>query len=212
MSSGNKKKTADGDVTYYDVAAGVSRKGKARKLASKYSSKDTVNLCIRERKGLSAELFFLILAGILIVLLLLEFFGVYRPYLNLETAEKDLAQQQAEVQRIKDEIKDMDEVREEYRKYNYEHFPRERVDRLDVLDLVETVFFDRGIITSFHLSKNTLTLQLTDVLLEDSYLIPAELEASEIVLGYDMPRSEVKYDEATGKVAFGITITFKDAA
>ena len=209
MSSGNKKKTADGDVTYYDVAAGVSRKGKAHKLASKYSSKDTVNLCIRERKGLSAELFFLILAGILIVLLLLEFFGVYRPYLNLETAEKDLAQQQAEVQRIKDEIKDMDEVREEYRKHNYENFPRERVNREDVFKLIEETVFPYGKITNFTLSENKLTLDITDISEFDITRIPLDIEASEIVEHCDQP---ITSSDADGKTTYTLNITFKDAA
>lgn len=160
MSSGNKKKTADGEVTYYDVAAGVSRKGKAHKLASKYSSKDTVNLCIRERKGLSAELFFLILAGILIVLLLLEFFGVYRPYLNLETAEQQLADQRAEIELLEDSMSDYQEIQQKYNQFNYENFPRERVGSDEMFDLIKETVFSRALITSFRFNGNANRLTL----------------------------------------------------
>ncbi len=211
MNSGKKQNKADGEVMYYDVAAGVSRKGKAKSLASKYSTKETVNLCIRERKGLSYELFFLILAGILLFLVLIEFLGVYRPYLNLEAAEKELANQKAEVQEIKDSIKDMDQVREDYRKYNYENFPRERIDREEVFNLIEDTVFDRGLITNFTLAENTLTLQISGTSLEDLLVIPAEIEENELVESYDMPNTQVKYDEETGKASFSITIHFKDA-
>lgn len=210
--SENMNNKPNGEVVYYDVAAGVSRTAKAQTLSKRYSTKETVNLCIRERKGLSYELFFLILAGILLVLLLLEFFCVYRPYLHMEETEKSLAEKEAQTQRLKDSMKDYDTVEEDYNKYNYKNFPRARVGRDDVFALVESVVFDRGIITSFRLTENSLTLQISDVSLENLTLIPAEFEASKLVSDCDMSKFEVKYDAATGKASFGIEVNFKPAA
>lgn len=220
-----KRQKADGEVEYYDVSEGVNRKGKARALSSKYSEKNTVNLCIRERKGISAELFFLILAGILLVLLLLEFFGAYQPYLRLEAAEQQLADEQAAVQAMQDSMKDYKTVQDSYREHNYEHFPRERVDREDVFQLIEEVIFDKGVITSFNLNGNTLTLSLSGVSIveptgpekegmNDRRYILTNIEKSPIVSDYDSPQYTAEYDSAgqdTGRVSFTITIVFKDA-
>lgn len=210
MGSENKKKNTDGTVLYYDVAAGVSREGDAQKLASKYATKDTVNLCIRERKGISTELFFLILAAILVVLLLLEFFFAYRPYLNLEEKEKQRDAEQAAVDRLIDEMKDIDSVREEYRKYNYENFPRERVDREDVFALIEETVFPYAMITHFTFRDNVLTLALhgndrADIsLISDSILDHGDLVES--------CRRTAWTIDGEGEWVSTFTVTFKDAA
>lgn len=215
--SENMNNKPNGEVVYYDVAAGVSRTAKAQTLSKRYSTKETVNLCIRERKGLSYELFFLILAGILLVLLLLEFFCVYRPYLHMEETEKSLAEKEAQVQRLKDSMKDSDTVKENYRKYNYEKFPRELVDREDVFQLIEEVVFPRGIITSFRLNGNELTMQISGVSIEidedgnDREYILNAIRASKIVEAYNSPDREVRYDDV-GRASFRMDITFKNAA
>lgn len=156
----DKKKKPNEEVTYYDVAAGTTRTGKPKALASKSSTKDTVNLCIHERKGLSIEMFFLILAAILLVLLVIEYFCAYRPYVKLEAAENEYVQGQKELDDLRNSMSDEPTVREEYRKRNYEKFPRELVDREDVFDVVESLVFDRALITSYTLRENVLTLGL----------------------------------------------------
>ncbi len=206
MGSVNKNQT-DGEVLYYDVAAGATRKGNARSLASKYSTKDTVNLCIRERKGISYELFFLIFAAILLVLLLIEFFGVYRPYLDMEAREAELTRIEASTQDLYDQMSDRTQVRDLYRQHNYENFPRERVDREDVFDLIERLVFDKAIITSFTLRENVLTLGLHGPVRSDLEKIANSIMDDELVLSCgrsNWTQSESGFDTT-------LTITFKDA-
>lgn len=205
-----KVKDADAQITYYDVADHKTRTAKASAI-SKYSTKDTVNLCIRERKGISYELFFLLVALFFTLLAIIEFFGVYRPYYNIEQAEKQLADDKAYLEQLQDDMSDFNSVRDQYRQYNYENFPRDTVNRDDVFDLIERVVFDRGRIISYSISDNRLDLTISDVSPEDFVSIPLDIGKDKIVESYDTPSAEVKQDNETGKATFRIIIYFKNA-
>ncbi len=199
------KKEADVQVTFYDVANRTTNSARASAIASKYSTKETVNLCIKERKGMSFELFFLILAAILVFLLIMEFFGIYRPYLALEQAEAQLTEDQARLEQLYGEMSDRESVREQYRLYNYENFPRDLVDRADVLDLLEKEVFPHGKVVTFSITRNALTLTLTGIPDAEGAAMQKALRENKIVQTA-IVSSE---DEATGIVS--MTIIFKDA-
>lgn len=204
-----KGKEPNVEVTYYDVANRTTRTEKAAAMSSKYSTKETVNLCMKERKGISFELFFLIFALIFIVLIIIEFFGVYRPYLELEQKEKQLAEEQTKLQQLVDSMQDYDEVRENYRKYNYENFPKDIVNRLDILAFLEKTVFDRGKITSVRIggTSNTVVLEISEVSRDNLKAMLEDIRTSEDVFNRYSSRTDLE----DGEIAtITITIVFKD--
>lgn len=194
-------------VTFYDVAAGRTGKERVSTLESKYSTKETVNLCMKDRKDITFELFFLLLALILVILLIVEFFGIYRPYLSIEKAEAQLAADQAKLEQLQDSMRDYNDVHEQYRKYNYENFDRSIVDREDILDMLEDKVFSMGIIQSISISRNTLTMTLTGVNRNEIDAMQAGVREDPIV--FNVFAQSTGYDE--GIVTVNMSIIFKDA-
>ncbi len=203
----SKYKEQDVKVTFYDVANRKNESGRAASLASKYSTKETVNLCVKERKGMSPERFFLILAVILVFVLIIEFFGIYRPYLALEQAEKQLADAEARRDAIYDSMSDREEVRAEYRKYNYENFPSNIVDRADVLKLLEDEVFPRGKVQNATITQNVLTLTVVEVPKGEGAAMQEAIRKNKIVETVSASRTS---DDA-GLETVSMTVVFKNA-
>lgn len=105
--------------------------------ASQLPTKRTINLCIREKKGMSAEMFLIIIAAILAVFILVELVGIFIPYKKVERLESELASAQSVLDEKLDRLKDYDEVEEFYNRYTYKDFDRTLADRLDVLGILE---------------------------------------------------------------------------
>ena len=206
-----KEQGADVKVTYYDVAAHTTRTESASAIANKYSTKETVNLCIRERKGISYEMFFLLLAIFFSLLLIFEYFCVYRPYYEVEQLEKQLAARQAEVERIYGSMSDRQEKLEEYRKYNYENFPREIVSRDDILELLERTVFKKGKVSNVSISRNTLTMTVSEVLWGDIDGIQMSIREDVMVDNVFVSRTNLQSDGGVETATINITIFFKDA-
>lgn len=167
-------------------------------------SNETVNLCRRESGGLSVSRICIIVAVVLALLLIVEFFGIYRPYRALEEKEAELAQLQTQAGNLFGSTLDMEAVREEYRKYNYENFPAEIVDREEVLKLLEDTVFERGKITHFSISGNSLEITVSDIASSEIEEMMDEIEGSALV---DRLNRRTVADGAT----VVLTILFKDA-
>lgn len=208
-----KSKEADVKIVYYDVANQTTRSGSAAAVSSKYPTKDTVNLCMKERKGISYEIFFLLFIVIFAVLIIVEFFGVYRPYLEVERKEAQLAEQQAQLEQIYSEMQDREQVRNDYRQYNYENFPRQIVDREEVLALLERSVFPKGKITSVSVSGNNLILAVAGVSRADVDKMQAEIREDKIVQSILVSRTDFNSNDAGEEVAtVNMSILFKDAS
>lgn len=134
---------------------------------AQYPTKRVLNLCIKEKSNMSPEVFLGILAAIIVVVLLLEFFGVYRPYRSLELAQADLADAQNHLQQTYDSMSDYDQVHDDYYKYNFNEFNSALADRLDIFDLLRREIFGKAKITSLSINENTITLSLTGVNLKE---------------------------------------------
>ncbi len=205
MSIFKKERETQINVTFTEaVGTDVNR---ASAVVVDNSRKEVVNLCKRERKGLSLGAFFLILALILAVVILVEFLGIYRPYKELEAREAQLDDARATLAQLQKGMSDIDEVRAEYRKYNYEHFPRELAEREDILDLMETAVFARGKITRFVLVENKLVLTVKGVNGADVDVLQRDLRENKLVQSVVVTAAE----KEDGAVTLGLDIVFKDA-
>ncbi len=208
MATKKKEKEAEVQVTFYDVA----NKRTYQAPPSKHASKETVNLCMREKTSISYELFFLLLAVIFIILVIVEFFGVYRPYLAVERAEADLAEKQTQLEQIYDSMSNpsREEVRDNYRRYNYENFPREIVNREEILALLEETVFEKGKITSAALlENNTVELTVSGVLREDIEPMQQQLNEKEGIVDW-VEVSHVNFEmDDTGAESATLSMTIR---
>lgn len=209
----SKKDKTPSTVVLYDVADDALKKEKGTVVTNKYSTKNTLNLLMKEKSSISFELFFLLLAIIMLLLALVEYFVVYRPYRAVEQAEAALREEQARLEQILDKIKDYDDVRADYLKYNYENFDSSIVDRLDILDLLERKVFGVGKIQSMNISGNTLTMTMTEVSVDASSKLQSTLqeEAETGIVEYvSVTRTGYNSGE-DGVPTVNIVITFKNA-
>lgn len=201
-----KVKEADVKVVEYDVAS-HSAQG-AAPVPPKYSSKETVNLCMKERKSISYETFFIILIIFFAVLLVIEYFGAYLPYREIEQKEKQLAANETELSQLQNSMSDRDQIRADYRQYNYENFPRNIVDRAEILALLERTVFERGKITSVNISSNnTVVLNVADVSRDDLEAMQKEIREDELVFNVFVSRTNLEDGESAGVT---MTIVFND--
>lgn len=201
-----KVKEADVKVVQYDVAS-HSAQG-AAPVPPKYSSKETVNLCMKERKSISYETFFIILILFFAVLLVIEYFGAYLPYREIEQKEKQLAANETELSQLQNSMSDRDQIRADYRQYNYENFPRNIVDRAEILALLERTVFERGKITSVNISSNnTVVLNVADVSRDDLEAMQKEIREDELVFNVFVSRTNLEDGESAGVT---MTIVFND--
>ncbi len=201
-----KVKEADVKVVEYDVAS-HSAQG-AAPVPPKYSSKETVNLCMKERKSISYETFFIILIIFFAVLLVIEYFGAYLPYREIEQKEKQLAANETELSQLQNSMSDRDQIRADYRQYNYENFPRNIVDRAEILALLERTVFERGKITSVNISSNnTVVLNVADVSRDDLEAMQKEIREDDLVFNVFVSRTNLEDGESAGVT---MTIVFND--
>lgn len=185
--SKNKKQNSEpvkkdnDNIIIYDVADKSTRTAKVE-IKGKYATKNTLNLCMREKSSITAELFFGILAIILAVLLVVEFFGVYRPYRDIERAEAELNGKRTELAALEDATKDFDDVKAEYNKYNYENYNKDLADRLDVLDMLDVAVFPYGKVTLLSFDNNqTLMLNMEEVRLISVSDLIKQIDAQKLV-------------------------------
>ncbi len=147
--------------------AAVAYYRRSSKDIAQYPTKRVLNLCMKEKSNMPPEAFLGILAAIIVVVLLLEFFGVYRPYRSLELAQADLNAAQSHLQQTYDSMSDYDDIHDEYYQYNFNEFDRTLADRLDVLDLLKRELFDKAKINTLNVSANTINLNMTGVKLKE---------------------------------------------
>ncbi len=203
---------AENTVVLYDVAANATKREKAAVVNNKYTRKDTLNLCMREKSVITLELFFLLFAVILAFLVLVEYVGIYRPYRAVEQAEAALAANRAELQAVLDKMSDYDEKQKMYNEYNFENYDVTIVDRNTILDFVDrTVFAAGGKLKSFRLVRNELTMSVIGLELNDvSNLYADMILEDELVSAVTV--STTGYENTDGGVpTANITVRFKDA-
>lgn len=118
------------------------------KSSSQLPSKRTLNLCKREKKDMPIEVFLIVLATLIIFIIIVEYFGVFRPYTHVEAMERELAAQQSALAEKNKTLNDPDTgfkaTEEYYNQYNFEGFDQSIADRLDVLALLEREIMNKN--------------------------------------------------------------------
>lgn len=206
MPVSRKDTDAEVEVTFYDAAT-AARPVSSSDVAKKYSAKETVNLFMKDRKDISFELFFLLLAIILILLLAVEYFFAYMPYRRLEQAEADLRADQTRLERLDVPDDEFERVENDYLKYNYEHFDKTIADREDVLDMLGETAFKYGKATSVDITGNTVRLNLSGVPSDKVETLQTEMREHKRV--NDVFVTNVKMENSLADVS--LTVLLNDA-
>ncbi len=203
-------------------SAVATRRVLGLKESSQLPSKRTLNLCMKEKGGLSIEMFLFILSLILIAIILVEFLGVYRPYSRVETLERDVAAAQSQLDATNAKMSDYDKVQKDYNVYNFDGFDLSSTARKDVLEML-----DRRIIKNADFEK----AQISDIIISDNGGTPTQtvvefklyVESENDKWVTDLSRSLMKNEPMVDSVSFTrvligddgttvrFTVTLKDA-
>lgn len=186
-----------------------AQKAKNERPKKSKNVKNTLNLCQKERSTISGATFVLALAIILAVLVGIEYVGVYRPYKDLEALQAQIAQQQSDLDDLNNSMSDMNKVRDDYNRYNYEGFDTSIVDRNRIFELLDTVIFEKyptAKVGTLSLNKNVLTFPLTGLNLNQINGLVADFFEHGIVEDCYHTRTGSDKD---GNPTADITIVFK---
>ncbi len=206
------KNTAENEET-------AAQKGPHRvfgiKDTSQLPTKRTINLCIREKQSMSAEMFLIILAVILAIFIIFELVGVFIPYTKVERLEAELASAQSVLDEKENRLKDYNEVQEYYNQYNYEGFDRSIADRLDVLGILERTILNNdefktsAKIRSININGKTVSLVLDGLNMEQISKLHKNLLFEPLVEKVDVKTSTTPESK---EPSANLEITLKDAS
>lgn len=148
-----------------------------------YPTKRRMNLYYKPDRTTYPSTVALYLLFALVVLLGLAKLLVYDVWMEYADARDALAAQQQQLDAVMAELADYDEVRREYSRYAATEAERELVDRMAVLNLLQSTIQGRAVLSSVAISGRTALVDLADVTLTDTALIVKNLEASALVAG-----------------------------
>ena len=169
-------------------------------------SKRTLNLAIKERKYPDPKKW---IPGVLIVILLAAVFAkfaVVDRYAKLNAAEAALAEQKANLESIRNQYADYDEVQKQYNMYSYEGFDRTIVDRLDVMDLMKRDVFPVCEVQSLSVSGKTISLSVTELNLSQISQLIATLEAEPMVETVRVFNASDDRETTLGSASMSVTL------
>ena len=149
--------------------------------AKSVPTKTTLNLVIKEKSEfrpgrlVPAVLIVLIAAGIFCK------FAVLNRFAALDADEKQLAEEQQQLNNLILGYKDYDEVEAEYNRYTYKDFDRTIPDHQDVLNVIEKHVFPVSGTRQMAITGKSVSLTLTGMTLEEISSLIAKLEAEPLV-------------------------------
>jgi len=155
-----------------------------RKSPGKMPTKTSINLVVKKesalktKKGITWTIIGVLAVAALAALL------IVRPVMGLIAARADVERLTTELEQINKEISDNADIEKEYAHYTLEDMTEEeltRVDRTEVMKLVDVVNKSGGQVTGFEASENTMVIKEKGSTLAELNNIAQTLEQQEIV-------------------------------
>ncbi len=147
-----------------------------------YPHKTSINLVMKETEGTDTRLTVGLFAAFLLVLVVFTKFAVIDKLQEAYKAEAAYHDVENQIQQMKDYNGDYDKVREEYSHYSNGYLndaEKAELDRMKVLDLVQTAIMEKASVQSLVISGNNVTLTLNETTLNTVSQIVTTLEADE---------------------------------
>lgn len=196
------------------MASETKTKGKApraKRARGHMPTKKDINLAVIGEQHTNV---LVALPAILLILLAAALFSkflVYDRLMEVEAARREVAQLQNQLDAGYEELSDYAELSELYAHYTFSGMTeeeRERIDRVEVLSLIDRLILPQAGVQDLTVSGNQMTLNMSGSTLQEINLLVQKLEADDIVdfcgvttavskgeyEQYDMP---VVYDENT---------------
>ena len=162
----------------------ASRDGKNTVPRGKMPTKTSINLVPQKERFLSKKSNVVKLALGIVLAVLLFVLLVVKPVVQLATANSRVTSLRQQLDEANKSIDKLGNIEEEYAHYTTEGMTDEelsRVDRTQVMDLVYKTVIKSGMVNSWSLTENIVTLQVTGATLEQLNQIAGRLEQEDIV-------------------------------
>ena len=147
-------------------------------------TKRYINLAAIGEKRTDYKLVAIAGAVAFLVLAIAVKFGVYDLLSKMNKAEREAADVRHQVNMTTAEIESYGDLNDLYAHYTYSGMTDEelsRVDRIEVIELIERIVFPQAKVSSWSLSRNQLTLAIKGQSLEEINKIGKQLEQEDIV-------------------------------
>ena len=159
--------------------------GKARKVSKRsLPTKRSINLATTDENNIQPAVAIPAIVLIVLAAALLSKFAVIDRLAAVSRAEGEVSAMQSELDSKYAQLKDFGELTDEYAHYTYSGMTQEelnRTDRVAVLDLIQRVVLAKGWVSSWNVSSNILTLDITRGDLQEINLLVQELNEESMV-------------------------------
>ena len=164
-----------------DLNKEISLGGMSR---GKMPSKTSINLVPEKESIFTSKKALPVLIGTIVIAVLLIGLLVVRPLVQLASASSDVTRLTEELGEANNNIRELGYIEEEYAHYTTEGMTEEeltRVNRVKVMKLVEDAVVNTGVVKSWELSGNIMSLEVSGASLAELNQIAAALEREPIV-------------------------------
>lgn len=166
------------------AVANTETKGKQARVRGKLPDKRSINMAVvgQKKTRLSTALLAVIL--ILVVAAAISKFAVMDRLEQVDQAESRVRSLRSELSAANAKLDSFGELQEKYAHYTLADFTSEelkRVERSDVVDLIERIVLPEAQLDSWVVKQNQLTLNVTMDTLQDTNLLAQKLNEDEMV-------------------------------
>jgi Tfp pilus assembly protein PilN len=182
--------------------------------ASNYPTKRTVNLAKRESHKQSLTTIVCGVAIIAVVCGLIVKFGVVDQFGRLSEAEQAYSDVHMQYMEMQDALTDYDEVEQEYHTYSRNWMTEDEnalgvtVDRMEVLDLLESQLMSSGTVKSLTVEGDTVVASMSGTNLEGVSAMFERLQQQKIVKNAKLTIASTTSD-TNSALDFSVTITLQ---
>ena len=166
------------------LGSGEKTTGRAEKLSGRLPKKPTINFALVGVKRFRWGVALPALALVLVAVVLFGKFMVFDRLAEVAAVEAEVAAVQARIDESKANIEKYGHLNDVYAHYTYSGMTEEelnRVDRMQVLDLLERVVFPRTPAEQWQLNGNRLTLTIEGLTLQEINLTAQALLEDDLV-------------------------------
>lgn len=148
-----------------------------------YPSKKTINLYYKDEKSDGISTFTLYVLFIIVILVALSKMFVFDLVAELNTAKNTYEKNQATLESYLTALEKYDDVNSEYNRFSYSYLSdQEKIqDRMDVLAMLEQTIFAKSTVQSISISGDLISINLTDIELDETASLAKLIEDHEIV-------------------------------
>ena len=162
----------------------VESKGKKARVRGKLPETRYINMATVGQKKTSIVTALLVLILILVAAAAIAKFAVMDRLTEVDQAERKVRDMRTQLSAANAKLDSFGELKEKYAHYTLADFTNEelnRVDRSDVVELINNVILPVAELKTWNVKKNQLTMNITMDTLQDTNLLVQELNENEMV-------------------------------